>query len=135
MERAKFKELAQERGLKVLSYKAELLGIPQTVEGKEMIIPVSHKPQRLSVEDYEEPREVYEERRKMVKFVEKQYRKGSKFWDSSNLKTYSRMSPDEVQAKYSELISNENMAEKLMEMDQELSKQESLDKFNKETTE
>ena len=123
MERAKFKELAQERGLKVLSYKAELLGIPQTIDGVEYIIPVSHKGGRLSLEDYEESRETYLQRRKMVKFVEKQYKKGGKFWDSSKLKTYNRMTPDEVQAKYSELVNSENMAEKLMEMDQELSKQ------------
>ena len=120
MEKSKLKEVAQEKGFKVLSYKTELLGIPQTIDGVDMIIPVSHAPKRIEVEDYSETREVYKARRKMVKFVEKQYEKGRPFWNSEAQGTYKKQTEEQVMAKYKDLIKDEKVADKLMEMDQKL---------------
>lgn len=123
MNRAKLKEIAQEKGFKVVSFKKEILGIPQEIDGVEYIIPVSHNPKRISVEDYEESRETYKQRRKMLKFIEKQYAKGRPFWQSGQQGTYKKQTESEVLAKYKDLIKDEDIAKKLMEMDQKLEKE------------
>lgn len=124
MNKHKLKELAQEKGYKILSYKEELLGIEQVIDNKEYIIPISHKPYRLKYSDYEEDFSTYKQRQRVMRHVEKNFKKGYKFWDSIKLGTYSKMTEDEVQTKYKELLQQEDVAAKLMEMDQKLQKQE-----------
>jgi hypothetical protein len=96
---------------------------------KDMLVPMDHRPERIIIKDdygevtYEESQKVYKERRKIIKQIEKDRAKGTVTWNSSVMGTYKKMTEDEVHEKYKTLVGDEEastdeIAEKLMHMDQ-----------------
>lgn len=97
------KELMQELGMVQIT--PDLRGIKNKLNGKEVIIPVSQNPARIVTDEYEEPREIYKERRRLMKHMEKQGKKGTQMWDSRTMGTYKKKTEDEVRKEYEKITS------------------------------